>query len=225
MWMTMMWFWMAMILNLSFVYPDIWAFQILSFVSIVVSALSSFRYIYLQAISDETIQELEEIAFRDEITQLRSRAVLTRDVEDFISRQIPFHVVFCDLDNFKSVNDQYGHSVGDQYLTFFAYEIKLRLGNRGGFYRIAGDEFVCIFVDPDIKAFLDEIVALPAYLPNSNIKFLGFSHGVAYYPTDGDSIEQLLECADQRMYVMKRQQSATAPVGSSLIISHKNPKL
>ena len=204
MWMNMMWFWMVFVLNLSFAYPAIRLFQILSLLTLVLCILSSFRYIYLQVNSGKKIQTLEKIAYRDELTQLRSRAVLKSDAEDLIARKIPFHLIFFDLDNFKSVNDRYGHLVGDQYLAFFAQEIKMRTGNRGGFYRVAGDEFVCILMEDCLETFLEEIATIPKTIPNTQVQFLGFSYGCAYFPRDGDLIEKLLECADQCMYKMKR---------------------
>ena len=209
MWMTMMWFWMFFILNLSFTYPHFRLFQVLTFLTLVVGNLISFRYIYFQVNSNKEIQKLEKIAFRDEVTQLRSRVVLTSDAEDLILRGIPFYLVFFDLDDFKCVNDVYGHSVGDQYLAFFAHEIKTRVGNHGGFYRIAGDEFVCIVAEEGLEVFLEKIRIFPDIMTGSKVEFLGFSYGVAFFPADGDTTETLLQRADERMYEMKRRSQRT----------------
>ena len=209
MWMSMMWFWMMFILNLSFTYPDFRLFQTLTFLTLAVSILSSFRYIYLQVNSDETIRNLEKIAYQDNLTQLRSRVVLSSDIADLIARKIPFQLIFFDLDNFKSINDRYGHMVGDQYLAFFAYEIKVRIGSQGGFYRIAGDEFVCIVLEDALETFLEKIGTLPNTLPNSDVKFLGFSYGIAFFPEDGKTADELFQFADQRMYDMKRAEKSS----------------
>ena len=204
MWMTMMWFWSVFILNLSFIYPDIELFQILTFPTLAVCSLTSFQYIYLQVNSSASIQNLENIAYNDGLTQLRTRVVLSKDAEDLITRKMPFHLIFFDLNNFKSVNDTYGHLVGDQYLAFFAHEIKIRLGNRGGFYRIAGDEFVALLPEGGLDAFLKAIATLPDKITDSQVRFLGFSYGIADFPQDGETTESLLEFADQHMYEMKR---------------------
>ena len=217
MWMTMMWFWMMFILNLSFTYTEFRLFQTLTFLTLAVSILSSFRYIYLQVNSDEKIHNLEKIAYQDNLTQLRSRVVLSSDVDDLIERKIPFQLVFFDLDNFKSVNDRYGHATGDKYLAFFAHEIKVRIGIQGGFYRIAGDEFVCIVLEDALEMFLEKIGTLPNTLPNSNVKFLGFSYGIAFFPKDGKTADELLQFADQRMYDMKRSGRSES--------SEKSPKI
>jgi diguanylate cyclase (GGDEF)-like protein len=201
--MTMMWFWCLFIINLSYVYPGIKAFQVLSILTVAVGISSSFYYIYMQVNSGQTIQKLEEIAYKDELTQLRSRIVLSRDAEDLISRKIPFHIVFFDLDKFKSINDRYGHSVGDKYLSFFAYEVKIRIGNHGGFYRVAGDEFVCIVAEGRLDNFLEKLAVFPKKLPHMNVNFLGFSYGIAHYPSNGSTIEEIIEYADMNMYEMK----------------------
>lgn len=214
MWMSMVWFWTVFIFNLSFSYPDLRIFQILSLITLCACILSSYWYIYLQTHSGQTIQSLERIAYQDELTELRSRVVLHSDMEDLIKRRIPFHLIFMDLNNFKSINDRYGHSVGDQYLAFFAREIKVRVGERGGFYRIAGDEFVCIHFDKDLTAFTGDITALPAIMPNSKVPFLGFSYGIASFPADGASGEDLLKYADMRMYDMKRALKRTTQTQS-----------
>ena len=206
--MTMMWFWMVFVLNLSFVYPEIPLFLALTYFTLAVGILSSFRYINMQVNSDQTISKLEKIAYQDELTQLRSRVVLTGDVDDLITRKIPFHLIFFDLNDFKTINDRYGHSVGDEYLAFFAYEIKIRIGNQGGFYRIAGDEFVCIAMEGALESFLEKIGNMPEKISNSNVRFLGFSYGIAYFPSDGNSTEELLQFADERMYEMKREKKS-----------------
>jgi len=204
MWVTMMWFWTVFIFNLSFAYPEIRTFQILTLPTLTLCILSNFRYIHLQVNSNQTIQDLENIAYRDELTQLRTRVILKKDAEDLITRKMPFHLIFLDLDRFKSINDRYGHRVGDQYLAFFAYEVKRRIGNRGGFYRVAGDEFVCVFPEEGLEAFLDAINTLPETMPETQVRFLGFSYGIATYPQNGDTADSLLEYADNQMYEMKR---------------------
>ena len=204
MWMTMMWFWTVLIFILSFTYPNTGWLQLIAFPTLALCIISNFRYVYLRINSNATIQDLENIAYRDELTQLRTRVVLSKDAESLIMRKLPFTLIFFDLNNFKSINDRYGHNVGDKYLAFFAYEIKTRIGNRGGFYRIAGDEFACILPEEGLDSFLEAISTLPSMMTDSQVEFLGFSHGIANYPQDGATIEDLLESADQHMYEMKR---------------------
>jgi len=221
MWMNMMWFWTIFIINLSFSYPDLRLFQALTFITLAISTLSSFHYIYLQVTGSTTIQNLERIAYQDEITQLRSRVVMESDAEELIRRKIPFNLIFFDLNDFKSINDIFGHAVGDQYLAFFAHEIKVRIGNRGGFYRIAGDEFICILSEEGLDSFTADITTLPEVMPGTKVKFLGFSYGTATFPRDGATVNELLTAADQRMYEMKRASKHTR--GGYAASAEQNP--
>jgi len=203
--MCVMWFWSVFIINLSFIYPDIHQFKMLTFITLAIFMLSSFWYIYLQVNSGQTIQILERIAYQDELTQLGSRVVLGMDADELILMDSPFHLIFFDLDDFKSINDQFSHQIGDRYLAFFAHEIMERIGDHGRLYRIAGDEFVCLFFDEGVDEFLATLSSLPEKMPNTQVRFLGFSYGMASYPDDGDTTVKLLHCADQRMYAMKNR--------------------
>ena len=82
--------------------------------------------------------------------------------------------------------------------------MKRRIAEGGGFYRIAGDEFVCVYTGSDIAGFLRKIGTLPAVLPDSDIVFLVVSYGVALFPSDGSTLDDLLQVADEKMYRLKR---------------------
>lgn len=204
MWMSVILFWTIFILHLTLMYPQYYLLRVVTILSVAACSYLCYRNIYQIVNTDETIATLERIAYRDDLTQLRSRVVLSSDMEDLILRAIPFRLIFIDLDDFKSINDNYGHHVGDEYLAYFAYQTKLRLGSRGGFYRIAGDEFVCLYTADDIEDFVADMAALPPTLPDSEVAFLGYSYGVAHFPGDGETMDALLRVADERMYVMKR---------------------
>lgn len=204
-WMSIIWFETIFIINLSFVYPGVAILKVISLLSLGASALLSYRNIGLVVEGTREIQKLETLAYNDELTQLRSRRVLSSDLRDLIKNEIPFDLIYIDLNLFKSVNDLYGHSVGDEYLYFFAQEVKKRLGSKGGFYRIAGDEFVCLYMEDDLKRFLDSICTLPSHLPGRKVRFLGFSFGISHFPDDASDIDELLRIADERMYKMKKR--------------------
>ncbi len=71
-----------------------------------------------------------------------------------------FHVLYLDIDDFKPVNDTYGHSVGNDYLRAFANVLKKHQSNHNAFYRLGGDEFVGLFWEPDdvVKEIAESIV-------------------------------------------------------------------
>lgn len=205
MWVSILWFWTIFIMNLSYIYNHIIIIKVFAIASAGGCAYSFYHNIYQMLDSNRAIERLKDVAYKDSLTQLRGRALLNNDVEELISRGIPFKLIFMDLDNFKTINDTYGHLVGDEYLAFFANEVKRRVGEHGGFYRIAGDEFVCVYTSPDIVRLLDSLSNLPEFIPGRDVPFLGVSCGIASYPDDGISLVELMDIADGRMYVNKME--------------------
>lgn len=203
MWTSIFWFWTVFIVNLSFIYMEHIPLRIIALLSVSFCAFNFYRHIYRMLDSNRIIDRLKDVAYKDNLTQLRSRAVLSNDVDELLDRQVPFKLIFMDLNNFKSINDTYGHVAGDEYLAFFAREVKQRVGSKGGFYRISGDEFICIYTAPDILRFIDAISTLPENLPDSEMPFKGVSYGIAHYPDDGQTLSDLIHVADARMYAMK----------------------
>jgi len=110
-----------------------------------------------------------------------------------------------DLDNFKRVNDTYGHSVGDDYLKKFTEAIREIAGDRGSVYRMSGDEFICLYNSDKINLFLATFDKKIANFFEMDIPFLGVSIGCAKIPRDADSAEDLIKKADRAMYKVKKQ--------------------
>ena len=119
--------------------------------------------------------------------------------------------LYLDLDGFKAVNDNYGHSIGDQLLISLSARMKQALREGDTLARLGGDEFVAILVDlnatsaaiPIISRLL-EAASLPIQLGDLIVQ-VSASIGVTFYPqeveVDGD---QLIRQADQAMYVAKQ---------------------
>ena len=129
-------------------------------------------------------------------------------VRMFTESHDPVAVVFTDLDDFKEVNDRYGHVVGDQLLIATAELISRGARRKGTAYRIAGDEFLLVLenYDADEGAALAErlrkvLQATP--LTSYSIKITG-SFGVASSPEHGSDPEQLFDCADRALFEAKR---------------------
>lgn len=203
MWLGIVWFWTAFIINLSFIYVQYQILRVLAIASFAVCAYNFYAYIQRLVNSYREVESLEQIAYYDSLTQLYTRALLTSDVEQLIQRDIRFSLIFMDLNNFKSVNDTYGHNVGDEYLAFFAQETKKIVGNKGGFYRIAGDEFVGILIETSTDSVLRQLDQLPKTIGHTEVPFLGVSYGVAVFPDEAKTLPALLEIADKKMYRMK----------------------
>jgi diguanylate cyclase (GGDEF)-like protein len=118
-------------------------------------------------------------------------------------------VIYFDLDDFKSVNDSYGHAVGDAYLKQVAARIKSQLRGQDKLARFGGDEFTVLVPRVRDRAELEEIVARLEACLDQPMRLEGHelrssaSFGLAIYPEDGRSREELLQFADTAMYAVK----------------------
>ena len=117
-----------------------------------------------------------------------------------------------DVDDFKQVNDSYGHSVGDRALSTVARILSDVFGSRGFVGRVGGDEFVA-FV-PLLKGSSDArdlqaSLELRALAASAEMGFdLGMSVGAAFFPADGKSYQELFDAADNAMYEDKRDKGS-----------------
>lgn len=162
----------------------------------------------------QTQKELESLANYDLVTQLPNRNLFQKTVKHWISKEQeqPFALFFLDLDNFKWVNDTQGHETGDQVLKQVAQIIRTHLPDDKNHLvaRLGGDEFAIICRDCDeiklgklANQLIDSIKQL--YQTNNQSQTLGCSIGIATYPKDGNSLEDLMRHADFSMYKAKEQ--------------------
>ncbi|MGA7859420.1 MAG: GGDEF domain-containing protein [Terracidiphilus sp.] len=140
----------------------------------------------------------------------RLKAVIEEDPQ----RIGAFGLIYIDVDNFKSVNDNYGHRIGDLYLQAAALRMKRQLRNVDLLARHGGDEFT-VFVPAVHSTDVEEITGRlkrcfdDPYLLEGCTFTGSASIGVAIYPEDGESIEALLSTADAAMYVAKHTRHQT----------------
>jgi diguanylate cyclase (GGDEF)-like protein len=121
--------------------------------------------------------------------------------------------MFIDIDDFKNINDTYGHGVGDEYLIEFANRLKALPIENTIQLRIAGDEFGLFSyglteIDEDYKQnywkiITENILNKPFEIKGEQLTF-AFSGGIAVYGRDTDEIYELIEFADSAMYEAKR---------------------
>ena len=121
-----------------------------------------------------------------------------------------FALAVIDLDHFKRLNDKYGHKFGDSTLKYVASTIHLTLEGKAVVFRYGGDEFVALFVDktsreaaPLLRRCNRNIVNRP-FLFEGNLYKVTASCGVATFPKDGKTKDELFKKADEAMYVSKR---------------------
>ncbi len=157
--------------------------------------------------------ELDRVAHFDPLTGVPNRRLLSDRLRQAIMRATrsgkSCAVCFLDLDGFKSVNDQYGHEVGDQLLVAVSGHLKSVLRGDDTLARLGGDEFVVLLSEvgstEECMLVLDRILqAVAAPVPVGNITVnVTCSVGVSLYPQDNVDPDTLLRHADQAMYVAK----------------------
>ncbi|MCS6993807.1 MAG: GGDEF domain-containing protein [Anaerolineales bacterium] len=148
----------------------------------------------------------------DHLTGAFSRQALDLRLQDEIERAqrygYKFAVVFIDLDKFKQINDTYGHACGDDVLVSFVRRLVADLRTTDLLFRYGGDEFILLLpgIDlargPVLVQRLADLVSMTPILTNP-LLFISFSSGIACYPDDGDTAEELLAIADRRLYHKK----------------------
>ncbi|MBI5320762.1 EAL domain-containing protein [Bradyrhizobium sp.] len=155
--------------------------------------------------------ELFRSAYYDELTDLPNRRVIEHRVNKLLQagETSPFALAFLDVDNFKHINDYYGHAIGDALLVEMARRIAMNLRASDMLSRISGDEFVLLLhpvqgqeeVAEFIRFMLERIKA-PFFIDDSEI-FASTSIGVSLYPEHGGSYDALRHNADIAMYRVK----------------------
>ncbi len=155
--------------------------------------------------------QLKELAAIDSLTGLANRRCFLERLESEIARSCcagrPLSVALIDLDGFKSVNDAYGHIVGDDVLRQVAQALRSAARESDLVARFGGDEFVLLFpgsAQPGVQRVLRgcRIPEIPV-LNGGNRTSINFSWGAATWPDDGRDSAALLQVADARLYAMK----------------------
>lgn len=156
-------------------------------------------------------EEILEAAYLDSLTGMPNRRCFQRDFPHTLAQaQHDDHhlaLLMIDLNQFKLINDQLGHHRGDEALTWVARVLRSHLRTHDQLYRWGGDEFVALLPVSGLEAARQ--IALRCARAISEIQIegivLGINIGLGIYPEDGDTARQLLQIADQRMYVAKQE--------------------
>jgi diguanylate cyclase (GGDEF)-like protein len=158
-------------------------------------------------------RELEHLATHDGLTGLPNRMLFMQKLESAIGeatrREQGLAVLFVDLDRFKQINDQFGHSVGDNVLIAVASRLKEVLCSVDVVARLGGDEFIVLIEGPRaaqaapgialrIMDTLNETLVVDGHSMT-----VGASIGISQFPDDSGTAEELLLNADAAMYAAK----------------------
>jgi diguanylate cyclase (GGDEF)-like protein len=175
----------------------------------------------LAALAIETNRLYADLTYRSEfdaLTDAHNRFSLDRELDNQMERARSdasiFGLIYIDLDDFKRVNDDFGHHVGDLYLQEIAARMKRQLRPADMLARLGGDEFAILVPDAHNRRVVEEITrrlvscfASPVVIDQHT--FTGSaSIGIAVYPEDGATSDELLKAADAAMYEKKKTRAA-----------------
>lgn len=159
-------------------------------------------------------KRIQELAFTDVLTGLPNRLLLAQHVDAaLVSAQatdLNFAILFLDLDRFKIVNDSLGHVFGDRVLQLVAQRLKINLRQTDMLCRLGGDEFVIYLhgaseavAEHTVRRILEDMIA-PFTLDDMGFS-VQCSVGIALYPQDGNTLDELIKQADTAMYRVKER--------------------
>lgn len=158
--------------------------------------------------------QLAERASYDFLSQLYNRSTFIKKLSGELDRRGPkkIAVMFIDVDDFKFINDRYGHTVGDEVIRFVADTVRTKVEKSGGFAgRFGGDEFVLCFTDQSDIANIEQIATniidelhIGHTASDGTLINVRASIGIAICPDHTDKINDLLSFSDTAMYFVKK---------------------
>ena len=164
-------------------------------------------------------EAVRRLAYTDSLTELPNRSMLIEYLKEELERakteDAGGTVFFLDIDDLKSVNDSFGHSLGDKIIARIGAELADELGGDAMVARIGADEFVAVLPQLEEQG---EIEALAERLRRricrnydlgQCVLHISASMGIAMYPRDGETVENLFQNVDMAMYEAKRQGKST----------------
>ncbi len=223
-------------LSIPLLDPDGVLFGVLTVYSAKQAAFSKDHLRILQAIQSKFSLSLEN-AFRfrtaekdariDHLTQLVNMRYFLQQIDAQVEKARAsggrFAVGVCDLNSFKAVNDRHGHLTGNELLRAIAEGFRTCLGPEDVVARMGGDEFAFLFPSMDASLAYRQLEKLDLAVQRARMSLrievdISSSIGIAYYPDDGESAEELLGKADREMYLSKRSYHHERRKGSAQLV-------
>lgn len=174
---------------------------------------------YVALISDitslhEKQERMEHLAHYDALTDLANRVLLADRMQQAMAMAIrnkhSLAILYLDLDNFKTINDSYGHDIGDQLLVEISHRMKNTIREADTLARIGGDEFIVLMCDVvsineyrQLAERVLEACSEPTVIGASTLQ-ISASIGMTVFPQDSVDAEQLIRHADSAMFVAKQ---------------------
>ena len=173
-------------------------------------------------------QEIERLAKTDMLTGLPNRFQFNKHASRFESGAIPFMIMLIDLDNFKEVNDVFGHHEGDKLLQHIAHRFTQALLPKEMIARLGGDEFILFSTEVKnaqrrARQILD-CLAAPIRLTNTQVEIKA-SVGVSVAPQHGLVLDDLFKKADIAMYAAKGSGKGQFTIFNNLLEAENNKRI
>lgn len=200
-------------------WPSLMAFLIFTAVLGVVSSLVMRRQIMqIQKHKEQLLEseaQLQELSIRDHLTGLYNRrymeATFEREISNAVRQERPLAVIMADIDDFKQINDKFGHAAGDLVIKQVANILRSKIRCSDVVCRFGGDEFILILSECSLTEAAKRARALREAVSKIKIDFEGkainkvnLSCGVAALPGDGLTSEELMIAADKALYARKK---------------------
>lgn len=159
--------------------------------------------------------QLSQKASFDFLSQLYNRSTFLKELQKLLDLKRvneKYAILFIDVDDFKFINDRYGHNVGDEVIKYVADNIKECAGENGVAGRFGGDEFVLCITDPEkvnacdefSMSIIDRLYSGYNCEAASVVLNINVSVGISFCPDHGNDAEKLVGCADEAMYFVKK---------------------
>lgn len=159
------------------------------------------------------MKELEHLTNIDELTQLLNRRGFLQHLVQEIDRSqrlnLQFDLLVLDVNNFKIINDSYGHAIGDEVLKKVAGCLKNELRSYDIIGRIGGDEFAVFLPDTCLEKGQETVERLKKALTKAFAETqykVAIAVGISCFPSEADTVNKLFMLSDKRMYTDKRNE-------------------
>jgi diguanylate cyclase (GGDEF)-like protein len=164
-----------------------------------------------RVIEEDKVDEIAEVAIKDELTGLYARSVfnvlLNKAIKEYKRYNTPVSLIMADIDDFKEINDTYGHQKGDDVLKQIGDLFISHARDSDIPARYGGEEFAIILPHTD-KLFaynLSERIRKGVYEKFENSLKVTMSLGISNCPIDGETYEELVKSADKALYIAKEE--------------------
>ncbi len=186
---------------------------ILASIALYITVMIAIMTVYINYKSTGILKNerhnLELESMTDYLTQLPNRRMLQSYLSNLMSKHKRFALIITDVDGFKDINDQYGHDIGDLVLKEYARVLNQHKRQQDFIARYGGDEFIIVIDDYETNDTLEKnlkskLAEVATGIEVASIQFrIKTSVGVALYPTDGLTLDELFKKADSALYHVK----------------------